>query len=320
MQTALALATGLVSLALTGHRSGLAIAMPYAVAVCVWLVLLVSYRIRSRQHRRADNPDRRGGDRRAALSGVLGLLVPLVASIAVTQVEFDGALFDSVAATFTAVCFCVGFVAILVSSMVDWYLILPFVDGLLGRPIWATNDEWLTAKRRRAYAKFWVAHRIACETFVYMALALVLSIVFVAVGNAVSSDNTLPVAIESLGGSGIAFALLTFLGPRIRDSVNYILGQNAGLGAWAAGVDNHGKPIEGLVIDVSIHPGVQLRTADEARRHVSLANAAELQDMDSWPADAGAAWREQMFRERGTEVADDDRPPRRTKAGGRRRA
>jgi hypothetical protein len=306
MQTVLALVAGLLSLGLTGHESGLCLMAVYGVGACVWLGLLTHYLLRSRRRR----GDRTSHDRRALLSGSLGLLAPLGCAIAARAVTgFDGLLFSNLAASFTGACTCAVFVAILASSMVDWYLILPFVDGLFGRAVWQDDDTWMTTKRRRGYAKIWVGHRIACEILVFMSLALVVSIVFVAVGNAVSSDKTLPVAIESLGGSGIAFALLTFLGPRVRDSVNYVLAQNAGLGTWAEGVDNRGEHITGLVIDVSVHPGVQLRTRDEARRHVSLANASELQDRAHWPDFADEAWRRRMISERDDEVSDDDRRP-----------
>lgn len=293
-----ALVCGVVTLAALacGHESGLPLLVTVGVGGLVWIGFGLSYAVRSHGRRRV----RRREDRRALVFGLLGFGVPAAVTTAVWQAQsFDGLLFSTTAATFGAVALSVIPVAIFASHMVDSYLILPFVYGLFGPPIWEENDTQLSPKRRRRYAKLWIAHRGICEICVFVSLALLLSIVFVAIGNAVSHDNTLPQAVESLGGAGIAFGVLTYLGPRVRDSLTYVLAQSAGLGAWATGIDYFGERVEGFVVDVSVHPGIKLRQRNLEWRYVPLRLAfglQELQDENGVRPDAG--WCENAVRER----------------------
>lgn len=294
MQSLLTLVVVSAAVAACGHGVGLPLLVLLAVGTAVWLGFALPYAVRSRG-RRARN--RRREDRRALAFGVLGFLVPIAgATLAWRSPAFHGLLFSSEAATFAAVTLSVIPVSIFASHMVDWYLILPFVYGLFGPPIWEEDETALSPKRRRRYAKLWVAHRGICEVCVFISLAVLLAIAFVAIGNAVSHDRTLPQAIESLGGAGIAFGVLTYLGPRVRNALNYALAQSAGLGTWASGIDHFGDRVQGFVVDVSIHPGVKLRQRDREWRYVPLGLAYTLQDLDSGRPDP--AWCENAVRER----------------------
>jgi len=288
------LVVGAVALA-CGHESGLALLVTVGAGVLIWLGFAIPYA--SRVHDRDD--ERRKDDRRALTAGVVGLLLPaVIAAVVWRSPGFAGLLFSTQAAAFAGVALAVIPVAILVSSMVDWYLIIPFCYGAFGTAIWVPPVERIPLQRRR-YAKIWVAHRVICEICCYFALALIISILFVAVGNAVSHEHVLPVALESLGGSGIAFTVLAYLGPRVRDGWNYMLADNAGLGTWAEGTDIAGEPVEGLIVDVSVHPGVKIWTKEEKWRFVALRLASQLYEYESNRLEScDAQWCEQAVRRR----------------------
>lgn len=294
LQAVVACVAGIAAAAVGGHAVGLALLIVTGVGISLWAGFGVTYAIRVEQR----DDDRRELDRRAASCGVLGLIVPAAAAFVVWRLpEFASVAGTDQAAAWAIVSVSIATTAILASSMVDWYLILPFLYGVTGPAPW-TDDPALTPRQRRMYAKVWVAHRGLCEIAVFICIALLLAIVFVAVGNAVADDGTLPGAIESLGGAGIAFSVLGFLGPRVRHAFNYVMAPSAGLGTWASGTDSRGEHVEGLVVDVSIHPGVKVRRADGAWRFVPLASAEHLQELDGFPEGCDEAWRERSIRER----------------------
>ncbi len=135
----------------------------------------------------------------------------------------------------------------------------------------------------------WIAHRAISELFIFPAIALILAIVLVAAGNALSRDETLPTAIESLGGAGIAFAVFGFSGPRWRSSLRFVLSGPVALGSGVEGIGEYLEPVAGLVIDVSVDPGVKLITADGERTLVPLAMASTLHPVPR-PRDKDDAW------------------------------
>jgi hypothetical protein len=293
-------------LALCGERAAPSLTVVAALGVVVWLGVAVPYTVRH------DGPlmDVENAGLRAWATALIGVVLPfLIALVAWRATSFRGVLFSTEAAAFAGVAFAVIPVAMLASSMVDRYLILPYCYGLFGPAIWSEDmSDRNPVKRRREYAKVWVAHRVVCEICCYFALAVFLAIVFVAAGNAVSSERTLAVALESLGGAGIAFSVIAYLGPRVRDGWNYMLAQNAGLGMWVVGSNAHGR-FEGLVVDVSVHPGVKLRLPDgephEPKwKFVALAESDELSEADR-PAGCTEAWCERAVRDR--EQADTRR-------------
>lgn len=256
-----------------GHEAGLPLFVAVGVGALIWAGYSLAYVVRRRLPREASSPDAgasggRGGEGRAIVVGLVGFGLPLAAAaVAWGTPSLDGLVFHSVAATWGAVLLVLMPVAILASSMVDWYLILPFVHGRFRWPaVWVDDQLLLPPVRRRRYAKYWIVHRALCEMTVAFSGALLLAIVFVAVGNAVSRDQTLPTAIESLGGSGIAFALVALFGPRIAAAIGYMLDQSAGLGEWVAvtkrdaqGWDTGEVAYTGLVVDVSVGAGIQIR-------------------------------------------------------------
>ena len=258
----LAIAASLASL-LCGPRSGLpnTIILILGLSVCVGLAM--AYHVRSRG--REKSTDRRAGDRRARWSLALGFGIPLVVSVLRWATpSFDDGI-DSAAAAFTAGTVTVGVGMMLVSSMVDWYYVLPTALGRFGRPIWALDDSKLAGQRR--VAQVWVFHRGLCELVVLVSLSLFLAIVIVAVGNSFSGDKTLPTAFEALGGTGIAFAAVQYLAPRLNGALDFVLAAPIGLGAWVRWEDARGRERSGLVVDVSIRPGLKVVAQDGLTRY-----------------------------------------------------
>jgi hypothetical protein len=257
---------------LCGHRSGLPNLIVLGITTLLWLGLLAGYAWQARDRHAAG---RAALDRRATISAAAGFGVPLAVSAVLWQTSgFDGLVFKTDAAAFCAVLVTVFFAAILASSMVDWYYVLPKALGVTGAPIWLTNaeaDDDLGKERRRTIAQVWIFHRGVCELLTLSCVAVFVAILLVAAGNALSGDHTLPAAIEALGGSGVAFGVLQYLGPRLRDGLNFVLSSPVGLGMWVRAQDEDGRDRTGLVVDVSIAPGVKLVTEHGERFFIPLA-------------------------------------------------
>jgi hypothetical protein len=144
----------------------------------------------------------------------------------------------------------------------------------------------------------WIMHRAISELFIFPAIALVLAVGVVAAGTALSSDDTLPTAFESLGGAAIAFGVLSFAGPRWRSSLQFVLSGPVGLGTWVDGVTELRDPkvgavafdrAVGLVVDVSVDPGVKIIAANGDRVFVPLSLASRL-NPEPRPEDLAEDW------------------------------
>lgn len=291
----LAVFVGLTALA-CGHDSGFALVTIVGLGAAGWAVLALQYRLRASER----DEERRRHDRRALVCGLLGFGVPLGTAIWAWQTpSFDGLLLHTSAAAFGAALVAVLFTSILTSSMIDWYLVLPFVLGLFGPPIW-TDDE-RQRNRRRWYAQLWVFHRGSCELLAFTSVALLLAIGLVALGNAVSSDRTLPAAFESLGGAGIAFGVFGYLGTRLGPALDYVLSAPVGLGWWVSGMDQFGRDVSGIVVDVSVRPGLKIvgrpqGAGEHDHRTFIEFKYAPLVSEASRPAAADDAWCEETVR------------------------
>lgn len=278
-----------------GHRIALALVIATGCGTLIWVALAVVHTVRTH-----GKPGHEPNERAWAFAmGVIGLVVPtgLAAGLLATS-HFDGLVFKSEASVFAGVALVVIWLTILVSSLFDRYLILPFCYGQLGPPIWSVGLK-LPGRRRRRFAQIWVGHRAVCEVCAYTALAMLLAIVFVALGSTVSHEHILAVALESLGGTGVAIAILAYAGPRVRDGWSYMIANNAGLGSWACGIIG-GETVEGLVVDVSLSPGVKLRTKDDQWQFVSLEDARNLHELeDRRPAQCNETWAKEAVLTRG---------------------
>jgi len=288
----LAVVVGLAAFA-CGHDCGFALVVIVGLGAAGWVALALHYRLRAGER----DDDRQRRDRRALVAALLGYGVPLGVAIWTWRTpSFDGLLLHTGAAAFGAALVALLFTAILTSSMIDWYLVLPFVLGLFGPPSW-TEDE-TQRDRRRWYAQIWVFHRGSCELLAFTCVALLLAIGVVAIGNAVSSDRTLPAAFESLGGAGIAFGVFGYLRTRLGPALDYMLSAPVGLGWWVAGMDQFGREVSGIVVDVSVRPGLKIVGPPgkyDKPTFIEL-RYASLVPESRRPADASDAWCEQAVR------------------------
>lgn len=279
-QVAIALLIDALVLALCGDGVGGAGAAVLAVAALIWLVAALQYHVRRARADVRPSAVRRREDRVMVALGLLGIGAPLAVCTLLWQTTpFDGLVFSSPAAEVAGALMLTTCAAVLVSSALDWYVITPFQRGVLNPEICRAHAHpALTPQSRRRYAKWWIGHRGACELIAYTSFSIFLAIVFTALTALVDDDAILKISLGSFVGAGTAFALQGYLGPRIRSGWEYLNVQSAGLGEWAAGVDRNAATIHGLVIDVSLKPGIQiLETADGSPEFVPLAMAIDVQ-------------------------------------------
>lgn len=251
-----------------GHRAGLinAIALMLALLLCVGFAL--AYRLRARLDLRDDT--RRANDRRAQRSFAAGIGIPLVIDLLLWLVlRYDW--LDADATVVVSLAITVGLATVLVSSMVDWYWVVPSALGLIGDPMWSASHD-----RRRGLGQVWVFQRGLCELLFLSCLALALAIVIVAIGNAFH-DQTISTAVESLGGAGVAFGAVEFLAPRLGPALRYSQSAPIALGDWVDGA------VSGLVVDVSTDPGLKVVGEDRRQRFVALADVTTVTRVDEAP-------------------------------------
>jgi hypothetical protein len=286
LQGVLVAAVCVFGVMVTGHEAGFPIAVFAAVGLAVWAGFAAWYYARTpARGRRVWRREARHG----LVVGVLGFGLPLAVGImAWRSPGMEGWIFSTTAAAFSAVCIAVIPIAALASSMVDRYLILPRLLGLRGLPIWRASTP-AEEPRRRRLAQAWITHRALSELFIFPAIALVLAVALVAAGNALSSDRTLPAAFESLGGASIAIAVFGFAAPRWKHSLRFVLSGPVALGSWVEGVTELLDPVTGMVVDVSVDPGVKIVASDGDRLFVPLALASRLNPLPR-PDDRDEAW------------------------------
>lgn len=245
------------------------------VSAATCSLLIVQYYLRRAASSTVASARRRRDDWIMLGCILVGVAAPLGATFLVFDVvEMGGWFHQSDASVVAGACLMVAGAAILTSTAADWYLITPFVRGVIGPP------SCRRAEHRVRFAKWWIVHRTICEFLVYTGLAFTVTIAAAGLTKEIASDDILDVALGSFIGASTALGLVTYLGPRFRDGVKYMQIQSAGLGTWAKGRDVDGRDIEGFVVDVSIEPGIQLRrTPDDAPSFVPLSRASMVQQM-----------------------------------------
>jgi hypothetical protein len=168
--------------------------------------------------------------------------------------------------------------AMLVSSAWDWYFIRVFRDGCAGgvpacrRP---DSDEQVFM-----YARWWVAHRFACEFVIYGAI-LIGIVALEGIALALTSGQTATTLWTGLGALGVvAWTYKEANG--LYAAYHFFRRPNeARLGGWLAGLRPTGQRISGFALDVALTPGVQLirrprtrlaRDISDEKRSIPLAS------------------------------------------------
>jgi hypothetical protein len=247
-----------ICLAVLGSQVALAAALALTTGGLIWGYFAGRYRLlRERgDHRRSEWRRERDDAMVQCLLG--GLVVPAILAW-VTAVVVDLRLIDppldGAPSTLLTLSLLVFPLAMLVSSSVDWYLIRPFRDGVLGVPVCQESVQRTDAPQ--VYATLWVAHRMVSEFFVFLAVSgLIIVVAFVA-GEATKSEDGEQVLnlIGIMGVLGWTYREQAKLLPAL-DFVRKP--SEAALGAWTKGRNKHAQDIEGFLLDLSVDPGVQL--------------------------------------------------------------
>jgi hypothetical protein len=251
------------------------------LGVLVWFLFAVPYHFRRRHERRGHSISRvrKLEDRQMAALSFIAFGIPLGFALAMTQgLRVHDIVFSSQAATVGCALLLLAAVAIVSASIVDWYLIRPFQCGVLNRPLCHQQDP-PDEQTRRAYGKWWIANRGACELIAYTCGALVLTIAFAALSELIQADTVLRLALGSFIGASTAFGLVAYVAARARYCWEYMQVQSAGIGRWAD-VNDIGQPaIQGFVRDVSVSPGIQLCLDPEDPRFIPLSRAHTVQTL-----------------------------------------
>lgn len=249
-----------VSLALSllfGRRGALCVALTSAVAALAWALLVDRYR---RLQNAWVSPDRRAGDRLMEGNGLLAFGLSIAPACAVATFALDPLLKPE----WTAIPLSLPLLAILLSSAVDWFVILPFRDGCAGLPACRAADVELRVRRR--YTKLWVAHRLICELSI--AVALLVAMVLLVQHYA----HDLEPIITVVSALGISAAAVKVAWDRwVLGGLRFCLRQGPALGNWVAGpsfTKREGeRRREGFVLDVSLDNGLKVVSAPGATEH-----------------------------------------------------
>ena len=242
---------------LFGRVGALCVALLSASAALAWVLLAERYR---RRRNVWVSPGREAGDRIMTANGRIGLLLPIGLAGGVAVLGFEPLLEP----VWTAIPVSIPLLGILVSSAVDWYVVLPFRDGVVGLPVCRIGEVKLSTRRR--YTKLWVAHRLICE------LTIVVSLLVTGVLLTNHYAHNLGPIVTVAGALGISAAAARLAWDRwVLGGLRFCLRQGPALGNWVVGpsfTKREGEQIrEGFVLDVSLDNGLKVVAAPGATEH-----------------------------------------------------
>lgn len=242
---------------LFGRSGATAVVVVTAVAAAVWGALALAY---GRRRHRLVSVDRSRGDLRMAVNGALAFPAPLAVALALLIAGLEPLVEPGWCGWLLATPLAL----VLVSSAIDWYVILPFRDGVVGDPVCIGEDE----DRRRRYTRAWVIHRALCE--IGLAATVTLGAVEIALHYFPDGSETLQNVVAFLGGIVIVLPLLK----RWHACLQFCLDQGPVLGAWVKGDTKKGKSVAGFFRDVSVGNGIKVvRRPDGLEEFIPLRNA-----------------------------------------------
>jgi hypothetical protein len=240
-----------------GREGALCVALLSALAALAWALLIDRYRQRRNE---VVSTERAKEDRVMDLNGALAL----GPSIALPCLIAAAGLGPVVEPAWTAVPLSLPLLAILVSSAVDWYVILPFRDGIAGLPVCRIDAVGLRSRRR--YTKLWVAHRLICELTI--ATSLLVAGVLV-VDHYAHNLGPIVTIVAALGISATAARLAW--DRWVMGGLRFCLRQGPALGNWVVGPSftkrDGERTRQGFVLDVSLDNGLKVVGAPGATEH-----------------------------------------------------
>lgn len=236
---------------LFGPAGALGIVLLTLVGVLFWFGLIARY-----LRRRSEVSEHRLEGDRVMLENVpLAFAGPLASGV----VAFAVGLHPIVEPSSAAWTISLPLLAILSSSVVDWYVVLPFRDGIEGLP--ACRVEEVPVALRRRITKLWVAHRLVCELAITAAL---LATAFLVASHYTEDLSAVMGAVSFLGGVGVAVGLAWKRW--VMGGLRFTLRQGPAVGNWTVGDSDRGRR-SGFVRDVSLDNGVKVVAAPTAAEH-----------------------------------------------------
>lgn len=250
-------AASLVLSLLFGRLGALCTALAVAVSALTWAVLVDRYR-----RRRNDwvSAERQRRDRAMDENGLLALVPSLGLAGIVAAIGLDPLIEPG----WTALPLSIPLLAILVSSAIDWYVVLPFRDGVCGFP--ACRIDSVPLRDRRRYTTIWVAHRLICE----LSIAASLLCAAILLTHRYAHDLGPLVTIASALGITVATGRVAW-DRWMMGGLRFCLRQGPALGSWVAGPSfsrREGEQMrEGFVLDVSLDNGVKVVAVPGGTEH-----------------------------------------------------
>lgn len=260
-----ALLVTIACLVVLGSEAALTLAVSLSVGGAIWGYFAFLYTRRRSRSELARSSDRASKDRAMRICLVAGLLLPggLAWSVAVAGApDLIAPPLQGGQAVLTSLGALLIPLSMLLSSAVDWYLIRAFREGVHDLP--ACQPEIQTSGRAMDYARYWVLHRMVAEFFVYAAIVGLIALTVTIAGENTDSKTGENI-FNLIGLVGIVSWSLSELG-KLRAALEFVrYPTKCGLASWVTGRTKGGLDISGLVLDVSVKPGVQL--IDEPRGH-----------------------------------------------------
>lgn len=260
-----ALLVTIACLVVLGSEAALTLAVALSAGGAIWGYFALLYTRRRRRSELARSGDRASKDGAMRVSFVVGLLLPcgLAWCVVVSGMpDLIAPPLQGGQAALTSLGALLVPLSMLLSSSVDWYLIRSFREGVYDLP--ACQPEIQAGGRAMDYARYWILHRMVAEFFVYAAIVGLIALTVTIAGENTDSKTGENI-FNLIGLLGIVSWSLSELG-KLRAALEFVrYPTKCGLASWVSGRTGGGLDISGLVLDVSVKPGVQL--IDEPRGH-----------------------------------------------------
>jgi hypothetical protein len=278
IQAVLALISATVAILLVGRAAAVGVIVLFGLGLTVGGYLALRYERLVHNRDTSTHRTVRDGTMRGCV--ITGLVAPvLLATYALVGGALPHAALGGVPAHVASIAACGVFAAMLTSSCVDWYLIRPFRDGVLGAP--ACQMDAHDDETALYYARAWIAHRAIAEVLGWGGVGVVLVVGLVALQRS-TKDAAWSAFFTYLAPAGAVYlGLGGYLAKRLRPVPGYMQRPSPGLGRWAHGeiVDAAGNEhhVQGFVLDAAIDPGLRLLSAPDGDiTAVPLAQTARL--------------------------------------------
>lgn len=253
--------------ALFGDYGAVGVLVVYAVTTLAWVLLARAYNDARQRHESSSSEQasdlRLQGDRIMRGNALIAIAPSALVALVALSLDATPIVRPAGGAWFLAAALPL----ILISSAIDWYLILPFRDGITAHP--SCYAEPATIRERRFHTKLWVAHRLTCE--VGLAVVLV-GAVLVILNHYVKHGLSLADHLAGLGGG--AALILAIAGRRwIKGGLSFCLDQGPALGNWVSGRDRAGDPVSGFVVDAALGNGLKVARRPGEEKFIPLEKA-----------------------------------------------